>query len=855
MEKQEFLTLLQALPAWATEDTLRDIVNDQTQDLNKNLNAVNQVVKKLGMDDIVIDVNKVALKKQERSDKFKQTMDKVSREFERGVAGMGRATDPLAGFSELADFAGKGMGATAKGIDKVTDYLGRHVKAVGNVVGQGGAYLGRGIQGMAAVSGALAPLMMEQEKNVRQMIDFGLVFDDGLAGASEMRKEAAQMGMSVDEMFKSADGMRTMLTNIAPTLADGTKGFFDFTGHLAANSRNDRGFNQFGLIATAFAEQMGTTATMLYGLGEITSLGVADKKRIADTFQTTMALATGVADLTGISREQLINQAMEADNQVTIRGSLLRQGDYIRNEYGKDAVLQIDQNATFMQNLFSQMLPQLAGSNETVMANFITRLNVTENVEQSITPELQNIMAMGDEKFGQAYTTLVEDALTGKIDRTEITKRFRDLVNITKDLPFAPPVKDQDFTAFNRVVGEATVVSDSFSSATDAEIEGKIKSAGEKVDQADDSVEAVEAVKVSMRTFQDQLVPKYQHLGGLFAGAVEQVKEFQDMLIDAGILEERNVTSNYDELPPLVTGEGFEPGSSLQLSGYGGALDGDFDVNNVPSQPYIPPSISVPGTQPQVVTTQDQDIGIGDNRIVYKNQNATRNQELSDAMFTVLNNAAMITDPNMSVHIISGGQDKKGEGSRRTGSVRHDDGNAADIELHLAGKKLPINDPLFLSYVKNAFALGAKGGSADHDYMGSYRAHLDIVGTSSGGTKRWNFTPAFAQAQDEGMAMALSPDNAALAKLQKVLEENRKEDAVESKTTTPTSIAPREIQRLQNEIDKLKSENNELEQSRSRTKSAKRNRNNAKIADLAKQIAEITKSMNNEAIVADGVSP
>ena len=57
------------------------------------------------------------------------------------------------------------------------------------------------------------------------------------------------------------------------------------------------------------------------------------------------------------------------------------------------------------------------------MANLL-RLNVTDNVEQSNT-QLQNIMAMGDESL-PAYTTLVEDALTGKIDRTEITKRFRD---------------------------------------------------------------------------------------------------------------------------------------------------------------------------------------------------------------------------------------------------------------------------------------------------------------------------------------------------------------------------------------------------------------------------------------------
>ena len=80
-----------------------------------------------------------------------------------------------------------------------------------------------------------------------------------------------------------------------------------------------------------------------------------------------------------------------------------------------------------------------------------------------------------------------------------------------------------------------------------------------------------------MRTF--DLSYKHEHLGGLFAGAVEGVKDFSDMLIDAGISEERNVTSNYDELP-LVTGKDLLLDPS-QLSGYGGALDGDFDVNNV----------------------------------------------------------------------------------------------------------------------------------------------------------------------------------------------------------------------------------------------------------------------------------
>ena len=147
------------------------------------------------------------------------------------------------------------------------------------------------------------------------------MFDDGLAGASEMRKEASD-GMSVDEMFKSADGMRTMLTNIGPT-SRWYKGFSDFldTTQIVETIED----LTFVVIATAFAEQMGTTATMLYGLGEITSLGVADKKRIADTFPTTMALATGVADSTGIV-ETTTKPAMEADNSITIRGSPIKTG-------------------------------------------------------------------------------------------------------------------------------------------------------------------------------------------------------------------------------------------------------------------------------------------------------------------------------------------------------------------------------------------------------------------------------------------------------------------------------------------------------------------------------------------------
>lgn len=853
--------LLQTLPNWATETTLKNIVVSQGRELDKNIAEVNKIVKKLGLTEIVTDVNGIVKDNRRNTDKFVKNMDKVGREFERGVSGMGRVTDPLQGFSEVAGFVGKGLQASGNAVDGLTDFLGRRLRAGGNIFGAGARGAGAGISGMAAFSGALAPLIMEQEKNVRRMIEFGATFDNGLTGATEMRREAAQMGMSIEEMFTQADGMRTMLANIGPDIGQSTKGFFDFTGHLAANSRNDRGFNQFGLIATDFSKAMAQTATMLFSIGELETLNTQTKRRIADTFMATQALALGVAELSGLNREQLLNNALSAEASINIQGALLRQSDYIANKYGDDSVLQIRQNSDYLQTLFSTMLPQLGESNERVMSTFIQRLNVTDNVEQAITPELQEIFALGDGQMAESYRTLLEDALTGKIDRTEITKRFRDLVNLTADLPFAPPVNDTTFEAFNRLVNEANVVSENFREATDAEIDNKIESAGEKVEEADDSIEAIEATKVALRTLQHQVVPGYEFLGGLFGGATEQLAEFRDMLIDTGFIEDRTSTSVDELVGPLTPGQGFEPGSSPELSGYGGAFNPNSNIGiggGFSDESYVPPPVSTtPGSSTRTVTEADADPGLGEDRIVYNNQGATRNKELSEALFTVLNNAAIVTDPNMAIHITSGGQDRAGTpNARRTGSTRHDDGNAADLEVHVSGEKLPINDPLHLSFIRNAFALGAKGGSADHDYMGSYRTHLDIIGTSHGGTARWNFTPAFAQAQDEGLALAADPNNEVVQRLRQLQEEERTQ--VDSEITTPVQTVqpePTRIRELQQEIQQLENRNTELETSRAeaRRNPGEHNQNTQRISVLARELADITRSMQNEAVVADGV--
>lgn len=81
------------------------------------------------------------------------------------------------------------------------------------------------------------------------------------------------------------------------------------------------------------------------------------------------------------------------------------------------------------------------------------------------------------------------------------------------------------------------------------------------------------------------------------------------------------------------------------------------------------------------------------------------------------------------VRVTSGGQAKKGTAGKRTGSTRHDLGNAADLQLERKkGQALSFTKsaelPVFEKFVEAAAARGATGIGAGVDYMGEKTIHV-----------------------------------------------------------------------------------------------------------------------------------
>lgn len=107
----------------------------------------------------------------------------------------------------------------------------------------------------------------------------------------------------------------------------------------------------------------------------------------------------------------------------------------------------------------------------------------------------------------------------------------------------------------------------------------------------------------------------------------------------------------------------------------------------------------------------------------YANAGAIRNQPLNDKL---VNSLGFLPELGVTMKVFSGGQDASGP--RRTGSHRHDHGNAGDMFFYKDGRKLdwrnPKDLPLFTEIVRRAKANGVTGIGAGEGYMQPGSMHI-----------------------------------------------------------------------------------------------------------------------------------
>jgi hypothetical protein len=117
-------------------------------------------------------------------------------------------------------------------------------------------------------------------------------------------------------------------------------------------------------------------------------------------------------------------------------------------------------------------------------------------------------------------------------------------------------------------------------------------------------------------------------------------------------------------------------------------------------------------------------------------QNGIRRLPLSDKLRNVLQQAARAA--GVDVVVTSGGQPAYPKGPR-TGSTRHDLGNAADLDLYVGGKILTDANPQHIELKKKFVAAAASAGASGigAGYMGPTKIHVGFGTKATWGGAAW----------------------------------------------------------------------------------------------------------------------
>lgn len=139
--------------------------------------------------------------------------------------------------------------------------------------------------------------------------------------------------------------------------------------------------------------------------------------------------------------------------------------------------------------------------------------------------------------------------------------------------------------------------------------------------------------------------------------------------IQKNIFEDEEVIESYQVLPIAAPKDYTRKSGTQQVPD----SEGDITSESEPGEAYAGPKGEVKQVQ-HLTDKWDKPLHI-------------RNQPIQGALLTILQNVAGET--GTSIVVYSGGQDYKGTpNARRTGSIRHDGGYAADIRITKDGRKL-----------------------------------------------------------------------------------------------------------------------------------------------------------------------
>jgi len=569
---------------WASEDTLGKIAAATESDNNK----LKKTFKSLTGVAFDYDVVKKEFEDSEKS--FKKTnkliikMESASKSL-FGVAT--RDTDPLVATAELLKLSVGAIDDTIGGITSFSKYLGPKGAVVSSLLNSG---TGAAVAAVG-VTAIYAKLMSEQEKGLRQIIDYGGVVGN-MNQYTVMREALAGVGMSMQEMSKIMTGNKVMLANMPADLMDTTIQFINFAGKVESDASKTMG--DFGYNVEQQTARLLEEANLMYMTGELEQFGQVAKDKIRKNFESSSAMTTFLAEKFGDQRSALLAMRSEAMTNIDFMTAISMNAKYLSDKYGKNAEENVRNTGANIKMLFSTVLgPQFGEQTEQVFNNFLKDINIDSSVLNNMPKEMINMLSALGPDVSKKFTDILEQSGTGQLTQPELVMRVKELTtSISKASPRYgdDPIVQQS----NDLIAQARIAPEAFMDLTKNQLDSGLENVRALTEQADSSIDAIDAARIAFRSVVHELTPGYA-LGAIavkkFEGALRSVEGGLKLV---GLISSED--DDNDEKEPYTTSKGLpkrmgqghpSAEANAYISNIGKYKPTSIDEDKVDAQKYL----------------------------------------------------------------------------------------------------------------------------------------------------------------------------------------------------------------------------------------------------------------------------
>lgn len=456
--------------------------------------------------------------------------------FSKILGKTGRDTDPIVLIANLAEQAAWGIQSVNNSYansDYIKRLLPNQLINAQNITVAAGAAL-------FTAERMIAEFASEQEKMLRAMINFGMVASD-LEIYTSLRDSAAMQSMSLGNMIESLSDYNSVLVRLNGNTLSGYTDFLNFANVVHGTTG---AATNFGYTGEQLTKRLADEARFLINSSLIDDLNNSSRDRITSNFYKTTAFAIGLANKTGIDRDNLLRQRAEALNEIDHVVSIRRLASLLENNMNTDAVNrselaygELAQVSEILGPEFSKFMLQWVNRTQ-----FDIEFNTTamDNIPQNMVDALS---FLGEEAIGR-LARIVEKTSFGDYQTPgELSYDFQQVLREIRKVPdFRTTFNDATLQA-SHLRDMAWLASESFMDATQESLNFTPEAISNLTETAGAAINGMDTMRQAMLRVYSDIAPGFEAVGNVASIAGEKITALRDLW--AGIFEVQavNVTT------------------------------------------------------------------------------------------------------------------------------------------------------------------------------------------------------------------------------------------------------------------------------------------------------------------------